>query len=70
MCQALQQQAADLSQVRLTAGDAVVKCSARYFATSANSRACSIGVYAAVAPWARHSIRNGSSDCRRQDNMS
>lgn len=41
----------------------VVKCSARYFLSSRNKRLCSIGVYAAVAPYCRHSIRNGSSDC-------
>lgn len=29
----------------------VVKCSARYFASSEKMRACSIGVYAAVAPF-------------------
>jgi len=49
--------AADLSPAH------VVKCSARYFSSSRNRRLCSIGVYAAVAPYRRHSSRNGSSDC-------
>jgi hypothetical protein len=42
----------------------VVKCSALYFASSEKMRACSMGVYAAVAPFWRHSMRNASSDCR------
>lgn len=44
----------------------VVKCSALYFASSEKMRACSMGVYAAVAPFWRHSIRNASSDCRKR----
>ena len=55
-----------LSPLRSMAEDVVVKCSARYLSTSANSRACSIGVYAAVAPCCRHSMRNGSSDCEEE----
>ena len=43
-----------------------VKCSARYLGSSRNSLLCSIGVYAAVAPYLRHNCRKASSDCNMQ----
>jgi len=52
----------------------VVKCSSRYLAFSEKMRLCSIGVYAAVAPFWRHNMRKASSDCgtwrQRHENVS